>query len=140
MAWEGTLLPYYFEFDSANRILRCWFEGSVNDENLKEYYQVSAKYFETTDPLAGVLDLSAATAFEVSPQTIRELAKLPPAMPRPERPRFVIAPSNQVFGLARMFELQGQESRPNLHVVRTAEEVWAMLGVEAPNFEPLELE
>ena len=132
-------MPYHFEFDSANRIVRCRFEGRITDEILKEYYQVSAKYYESIQPSAGVLDLSAVTAFEVSSEMIRELAKLPPAMPHPERPRFVIAPSNQVFGMARMFELQGQETRPNLHVVRTADEVWTVLGVQAPKFEPIEI-
>ncbi|HXQ26895.1 MAG TPA: hypothetical protein VN822_10840 [Candidatus Acidoferrales bacterium] len=132
-------MPYHFEFDSANRIIRCWFEGPVGDENLKEYYRVAAKYFESLQPRAGIVDFSAATSFEVAPQTVRELAKLPPAMPHPERPRFVIAPSAQIFGMARMFELQGQETRPNLHVVRTAEEAWAILGVQAPKFEPIKL-
>ncbi|MBZ5696367.1 MAG: hypothetical protein LAN36_13510 [Acidobacteriia bacterium] len=132
-------MPYHFEFDSANRIVRCRFEGRITDEILREYYQIAGKYFESTDARAGVLDLSAVTAFEVSSQTIRELAKLPPAMPHPERPRFVIAPSNQVFGMARMFELQGQDTRPNLHVVRTAEEAWVILGVRPPKFKPIEI-
>ena len=133
-------MPYHFEYDSANRILRIWFEGRVTDEILSEYYRVAPKYVALTDPVAGIVDFSAVTLFEVSPETIRELAKLPPMMPRPERPRFVIAPSAHIFGLARMFELHGQDTRPNLHVVRTAEEVWTMLGVKAPKFEPLELE
>jgi hypothetical protein len=34
-----------------------------------------------------------------------------------------------------MFELQGQETRPNLHVVRSAKEVWVILGVEEPQFD-----
>jgi hypothetical protein len=131
-------MPYHFEFDSTNQILRCRFEGRVTDEALKEYYQVVADYDARTAPRAGILDMSAVTSFEVSPQTVRELAKSPPAMPDPSRPRFVVAASPQIFGMARMFELQGQATRPNLHVVRTQEEVWAVLGVRQPKFKPIQ--
>ena len=47
-----------------------------------------------------------------------ELASLPPVIRDREALRFIIAPSPSIFGLARMFELHGQETRPNLHVVR----------------------
>jgi hypothetical protein len=99
---------------------------------------VVADYDARTAPRAGILDMSAVTSFEVSPQTVRELAKSPPAMPDPSRPRFVVAASPQIFGMARMFELQGQATRPNLHVVRTQEEVWAVLGVRQPKFKPIQ--
>ncbi len=36
-----------------------------------------------------------------------------------------------------MFEIAGEATRPNLHVVRTIEEAWAILDVEAPQFGPL---
>ena len=44
----------------------------------------------------------------------------------------MVAPSDKVFGLARMFELQGEGTRANLHVVRTMKEALAILGVQAP--------
>jgi formylglycine-generating enzyme required for sulfatase activity len=43
-------------------------------------------------------------------------------------------------GIARMFELEGEQTRPNLHVVRSAKDVWAILGIREPQFEPLEVE
>jgi hypothetical protein len=42
--------------------------------------------------------------------------------------------------MARMFELQGQETRPNLHVVRTEKEAWAILGVSKPKFEAVQID
>jgi hypothetical protein len=85
-------------------------------------------------------DMSAVTSLEVSPDTIRELANLPPALSDSSRPRCIIASSPKIFGMARMFELQGQHTRPNLHVVRTQKEAWAILGVSNPKFEPIETE
>jgi hypothetical protein len=133
-------MSYHFDFNSTHRIIRCRFEGRVTDQTMKESYELAAKYVELNAPCAGIFDMSAVTAVDISPQTIRELANSPPTMPDPASPRFIVAASPQMFGMARMFELQGQDTRPNLHVVRTAREVWVILGVDEPHFEPIPAE
>jgi hypothetical protein len=133
-------MSYHFDFDSTHRIIRCRFEGRVDDQILKEYYGVAAKYVALNAPCAGILDMSAVTSVDISPQTIRELANSPPTIPDPASPRFIIAPSPQIFGMMRMFELQGQDTRPNLHILRTAKQVWVILGFEEPQFESIQTE
>jgi hypothetical protein len=130
-------VPYHFEFDATNRILGCRFDGRVTDEALKECYRLAAEYVAETDPRAAVIDLSAVTSFEVSPETIHELAKSAPVVPDPGRPRCIVAPSPTIFGMMRMFEIEGEVTRPNLHVVRTPDEAWAILGVQGSQFKPL---
>ncbi len=130
-------MPYYFEFDPVNKILRGRFEGRVTDELLKEYYSVAGGYFERTGAHSAITDFSAVTSFEVSPQLVLELASSPPAILDQEFPRFIVAASPLIFGTARMFELAGQDTRPNLHVVRTMKEVCVILGVLEPKFEPI---
>ncbi len=130
-------MPYHFDFDSTNRILRCRFSGRVTDDDLKEYYRVAAQFIARTDAAAGLTDFSGADSVEVSPDTVRQLANLPPVMTEESRIRCIVAPTNKVFGLARMFELQGGQTRTNLHVVRTLKEALAILGVPAPIFGPL---
>lgn len=132
-------MPYHFEFDSARRILRCVVQGRVTDAELRDYYRDAGKFVAQTDPLAVITDTTPTTSFDVSPATIRDLAKLPPAFPQAERPRIVIAPAAEIFGLVRMFEMLGQETRPNLHSVRTESEALAILGVQDLKFEPIEL-
>ena len=129
-----------FEFDSANRILRCRSRGTVTDESLSDCYGVFGKYAALTAPSTGILDLSAVASFEVSPETVRKLAKLPPVFPDPRPPRVIIAPSPRVFGIARMFEMQREGARPNLHVVHTEAEAFAILGILEPQFEPMQPE
>ena len=135
-----VLMPYFFDFDATHRILRCRFEGRLTDEQLKEFYRVAAEYVSRYPLRAAISDFSAVTAFDVSPETIRELARMSPIIPDPELPRFVIAVSPKMFGMARMFELEGQSTRPNLHVVQSMEAACAILGVEKPHFEPTEAE
>ena len=112
-------MSYHFEFDSTNGILRIWFEGHLTDEDLKEYYVVVRKYVANTNPSAAILDMSAVTTVQLSPQTIRELAASPPTIPEPIRPRFIVAPSPPIFGFARMFELgRGDASEPPRRSIR----------------------
>jgi hypothetical protein len=137
MESRNTPAPFHFEFDSTNRILRAAFWDVVTDEDVTGFYRMLAEHSVALDPLAGILDLSDVTSFEVTVQTIRNLAWSEPAMPHPNRPRFIVAHSSHIFGMARMFEFEGESTRPNLHVVRSPREVWAILGIDEPQFEPL---
>lgn len=133
----GGALSYQFDFDSRNSILRCRIKGHVTDEIIKEYYFVAADCFAQVCPLRGVFDLSTVVSFEISAQAIRELASRAPVMPDPSRVRVIVAPSNNMFALARMFQFEGAGTRPNLHVVHTLREAWEILGVHRPQFERL---
>ena len=134
---EGTRMPYQIVFDPTNRILRAQFEGRVTDDELKEVYRLGQAQVARIDPHAGITDFSAVTTIEFSAQTIRELAASTPIMPDPSRPVVFVAPTPHVFGMARMFEMLVAEKRPNLHVVRTLEEAYAVLHVQEPQFEPI---
>jgi hypothetical protein len=129
-------MAYYFEFDSSNGILRCRFEGDVTDQSLKECYEVAGKYAALTNPGVGLMDFSNVDSLNVSSQTVRDLAHRTPGMPG-SRPRFLVVPSDHMYGLARMFQLCGSEERPELHVVRSADEAYTLLGVPEPQFEPV---
>lgn len=129
-------MAYRFEFDVKNRIIRGQFTDKVSDAELVDFYRTAARLCRALTPDAGITDFSGATSF-VTSATVRALAKLPPAMPRPERPRFVVAESSELYGLARMFQIAGETTRPNLHVIHSTEEAFATLGIEDPEFEPI---
>jgi DNA-binding NarL/FixJ family response regulator len=131
---------YSFDFDPTNRILRFCLKGRITDELLKDFYEGMREPAQRTRPNAGVLDTSTVVSFEVSSHVIRELAAASPIMTNPDFPRVVIAPSPDVYGLMRMFERQVEDTRPNFHVVRADSEAWAILGVQNPQFEPLDSE
>ena len=130
-------MPYQVDFDPTNRILRARFIGRVTDDDLKEVYRFGQENVARFDPLSGITDFSEATAVAFAPQTMRALARTKPIMPDPSRPVIFVAPSPELFGMARLFELQGAEARPNLHVVRTAEEAYQILEVRDPQFSPV---
>jgi len=138
MLTSGRTIPYEFEFDLTNGILRCRLSGLVTDEVLQEFFDVGSQYARRTHPTAGVVDFSEVTALEVSAETIRQIAKSVPALNDPGIQRVIIAPTPHLYGMMRMFATQGEEVRPNLHVVHSEKEAWAILVVQDPQFRPLE--
>lgn len=131
-------MPYAFDFDSANRILRCRLKGLVNDEVLKDFFRTGSQYAIRTQPAAGVVDLSAVISFDVSTPAIKVLARSAPVLHDPQLRRVVIAPSPGIYGMMRMFEMEGEATRPGLQVVRSEREAWAILAVRDPRFEPID--
>jgi hypothetical protein len=132
-------LRYTFDFDLKNRILRCCLNGRVTEEVFRDFFRTGAQHAIRTHPAAGVIDLSEVTVFEVSTRTIELLAKLPPVLPDPNLCRVIIAPSSEIFGMMRVFEIAAEQQRPNIHVVHTEQEAWAILSVEEPRFHPFDM-
>jgi len=133
----GNKMPYTFGFDLTNGIHRGRLRGRVTEEVLREFFQVAFQQALRTHPSAGVVDLSEVTSFEVPSETIRQLATATPVLTDPEVQRIVIAPTPHLFGMMRMFAMEGERTRPNLHVVHTEKEAWAILGVQSRRFAPL---
>ena len=129
-------MAYCFDVDSSNGILRCRLEGDITDESLKECYEVAGRYAALTNPSVAIMDFSNVASFNVSPQTVRDLAHRTPGIPG-SRPRFLVAPSTHMYGLARMFQQYGSGARPELHVVRSVDEAYTFLGVPEPQFGPV---
>ena len=135
----GLEMGFRFEFDLENKILLARFEGQLTDESLVEFYRAIRRYSTATDANAGILDFSLVTKFAVSAARVRQLADEEPAMPNATtRPRIIVVPSTAGFGLARMFQIMGEQTRPLLEAVHTLDEALAALGVQSQHFEPLD--
>jgi hypothetical protein len=129
---------FAIDFDATNNILRLTLEGQVTDTILLEAYATAAGYVALHAPCFGILDGSGVTKFEVSSNTVRELAVSAPIIPAGYM-RVVVAPLDSVYGMVRMFQTLGESTRPDLHIVRTMDEAYRLLRVESPEFSPVEL-
>lgn len=132
-------MPYLFEFDPGNSLLQGRLYGRVTSEELKEYFQVGIKCIAAKHPRAGITDMTGVTLFDVTPQTVRTLANVPPIDASEDLLRVIVAPAPDVFGMARMFESHGEATRPNLHVVKTCKEALVIVGVREPKYEALNI-
>lgn len=129
-------MAYFFKYDLFHEIFLVRFEGRVTDEQFREYYRVAGEHMTRLQPRASISDYSAVNDFQASVQTIRNLAHSYIAMPG-SNPRIVVVPTPHLYGLARLFQAEGEPIRPNLHVVSTLAEAYAQLGVGEPHFEPV---
>ena len=132
-------MPYRFEIERKSKLLAVRFDGDITVDELRRFYFFEVpKLLVRSDLRGSIVDFSNATMSGVSPQDIRELAAQPPADPDAKRLRVIVATTPHVFGLSRMFELHGEETRPHLHVVSSLSQAYALLGVTDPKFEPVE--
>jgi hypothetical protein len=130
-------MPHHFEFDPAHRILLVVLEGEIRDEEFRRMNADIRKHASGLNLAAGVSDFSLVTKLDVASHTLREAALQPPPY-LPEMPRFVVAPTDYIFGMARMYELIANRPMGKLQVARSREEVFAALGVHDPKFEKLD--
>jgi hypothetical protein len=112
------------------------FEGELTENLLSEYYR-DGKRHAPPDTRGAIFDLSAVTSIQVESAAMQELANRPPIISDPI-PRFIVAPSDLAYGLARVFQSYGGRTRQALHVVRTIAEAYSGLGITAEHFTPLE--
>jgi hypothetical protein len=135
---SGWCVGYFFELDKANSVFLSGWEGSVTDDELDSSCAAAIK-FALSHPLCkGILDFTRATSFDISSEAIWRLAKSPP-VPYLEKMHVIVAPTEVIFGLGRMYSMLGDETRPNLHVVRTMKEAYDLLGIKDPQFRRLSL-
>src|SRR3954468_1965339 len=126
-----------FEFAAGPRVLHVTFEGALDDASLRHAYKEVKRYVRATNPAIGIWDMSGVTEFHASSDTVRDLGRSQPALPQPELPRFLVAPSDQTYGMARMFQGVGAAMRPQLHVVRSLQEVYDEMKIAPPKYEPV---
>jgi hypothetical protein len=124
------------EFDAKNNILRGTLEGAMTGAKLLEFYAAASEYMASHPPCRGILDLSRVTDFEVSGDAIRQVAAAAPAFPSGQM-RIMVIPQTFIYGLARMFQILTESTRPELQVVRTMEEAYGLLQVDSPDFRPI---
>jgi hypothetical protein len=132
-------MPYSLYFDSENKIVLVAFEGRVTNELLTQFQHGDARRIVAAiDFRSTILDFSDVDSFEVTAETVRALAWEDPPDPDSSRPRVMVAPEDHVFGLCRIYASHGEDTRPNLHVVRSMEHACAILSVAQPRFEPID--
>jgi hypothetical protein len=129
-------MGFVLDFDARNNILRVTLEDPMTDEILLDAYATAARYVASRAPCCGIWEASAVTQFKVSNDVIRTLAKSSPIIP-PGYKRVVVAPHDLLYGMMRMFQILGEDTRPDLHVVRTLDEAYQLLHVRSPEFGPV---
>jgi hypothetical protein len=129
-------MGFVMDVDATNNILRVTLDGHLTDAILFDGYAAMGKYLAQHPSCHSIGDFSPVVSADLSGEAIRQLAAAPP-LPTAAALRILVAPPDSVYGMARMFQILGEETRPNLHIVRTMDEAYSLLQVKSPEFSPL---
>jgi hypothetical protein len=127
---------FHFEYDATHRIFAVRMHLTITDPIFRACYAETPRRAQGRDVKAALMDLSDVERYDVSAAAMRDVARLAPLFPDP-LPRWIIAPQDHIFGMARMFQMTSSSGREMLHIVRSMVEAYAALGVTTPNFERL---
>ena len=109
--------------------------GQFTDDVFKRFYADTPRYVTGRDVRGAILDLSAVKTFDLSADVVRQVSELHPLLPDPF-PRYVVAPQDHAFGMARMFQTVAK-GREALSIVRSLAAAYSALGITTPQFERL---
>ena len=129
-------MAHHFEFDSQHRILRLVMKGDVQGEEIAALNPEIRAHVHRLQPAAGISDFSAVENFNVSAQAMRTAAVQPSPYPT-GTPRYIVAPTDFLFGMARMYEQVADRPDSKLQVVRRIEDALTGLGAADARFETL---
>ncbi len=128
-------MAYHWEFAAEERLLVVRFSGSLDSETLVNSYWKTAALVTALEPTSAVMDLTAVNDFRVQSETVQGLAERESYFAEHVR-RFIVAPHDLPYGLARMFQMMGENTRQQLRVVRSCREVYAQLSIRSiPKYE-----
>lgn len=130
-------MAYAFEFDAKNRVLLFRFTERVSEQRIGQFYEEASAQIELMQPRAAIFDFTGVTCFDVSTDSIRDLADSPPLIPEAACPRVVVAPAAHIFAMSRMFQILGGSSRPSFQVVRSMAEAAEAIQIQSLDFQPL---
>jgi hypothetical protein len=129
---------YVLKFDARQRILLITFGKILTESSFMNCYCDVQRFAAGVGGCAGITDLTEVEHFLLSIKFLRTVAEAPPAIP-PGTIRVVVAPDRLAFGLSRIFQLFRDGMRGELQVVRTLDEAFAKLRVQAAEFAAVEI-
>jgi len=130
-------MSHHFEFDFEHKILLTVMEGEIHGTELLAIDQDLLARIVRMQPAAGICDLTAVTELNVPVPILRTAALQPEPYPL-EAPRFIVAPTDVLYGMSRMYELVANRPDGKLQVVRNRQEALSALGVSDARFDPID--
>ncbi len=127
-------MDFHFELAAAENVLRLTLSGEMNDAGVMELWSKGMPIAVSHASCRFIVDTTAVTRFGVSPKAVTMLAKKHSVdLPM----RIIVAPNDVLYGTSRMFQTLTESMRKNVHIVRTMAEAYKVLGIESPEFVPV---
>ena len=124
-------------FDRTNRVLLVKFGRALTRQALEAMVQAARAFAGVHGSCDGIVDFSAVEKFDIGLAYLRAYGGSPRVMTGARR--ILVAPDDEMFGIARLYGLhqstsQGEEPM----VVRSLQAAYDLLGLQDPDFRLLD--
>ena len=119
-------MPITLTIDSEKRIVYSALHGIIHEAEFLAQPQRIQNHPAFDPSFSEIIDLRGITDVQVPPESIRQLAATESICNR-ESKHVVIAPSGLIMDFARMFQLDAQQTRPHVVIVKTPAEAYEYL-------------
>jgi hypothetical protein len=119
-------MPAVLKIDPQRRVAVSTFYGHVTGKDVLRHQAVIVADPHFHPSFADVVDFSSVSAAAVKDTILKSLAGTRSVF-HPDVPHVIIAPADLRYELALKYRDLAQQSRPNLHVVRTLAEARELL-------------
>jgi hypothetical protein len=124
-------------FEHAHRVLLVRYVGVFTSDDVVQLDRAVIEFVAQAGPVRGLLDFSSIEAFAVPHTLLAERGRQLAIMPAQER--VIVAPNTEIFELARFYaSLQRDVGNLEPRVVMSLPDAYLLLGLEHPDFEPLQ--
>jgi hypothetical protein len=124
-------------YDHGNGVLLVRFERVLTRAVHEAVFAAARRFVEKFGDRPAIADFSAVEEVDVDMEFWRELGRRPRVIRGAAR--VLVAPEDQVFGMIRMYGLLQAGSGDEPMVVRTLTQACAYLGIDRPDFRPIEV-
>lgn len=122
--------------DGPSRVLLIRFEGALTRQSLETMMVAARDFAQRHGPCDGIVDFTPVTSVDLDVDYLRALGATPRIMKG--KRRVLVAPQSGMFGLLRMYGLHQAAAGEEPMVVRSLAEAEELLGLTAPEFQPVE--
>lgn len=125
-------------FDSKHKVLLVRFGRALSRQALEAMVQAARDFVGVHGNCPGIVDFSAVEKLDIDVAYLRAYGSSPRVMAGAKR--ILVAPNDEMFGIARLYGLhqstsQGEEPM----VVRDLQSAYELLDLKDPDFQPLEI-
>jgi hypothetical protein len=131
-------MPFEMLFDGDHKVLLVRFGRALTRQALEAMVEAARDFAAVHGNCDGIVDFSAVEKLDIDVAYLRAYGGSPRVMAGARR--ILVAPHDEMFGVARLYGLhqstsQGEEPM----VVRDLQEAYDLLGLKDPDFQPLEI-
>lgn len=122
-------MPVQVSVDRNRKLVVTTYSGEVTNADVARQVDEIRSQAPYGADYRSITDFTNVTQFEISADEIRSVADS--KSPLADARRVMVAPSDVAYGTSRMFQMLAGHTRPNITVVRSMDEAYAVLGISS---------